>query len=130
MLTKALKDSDTLFQKIKTPAEAAIEAQSMSNLAAISVQQARRLRLDNDGFDAQDWLGKVALVLGIGDRNLAQTHDNDDDDDDDLDRPSAESRTAEGWLRIGAMAMRHSLRAPAIDFMRAAPLCERVRALT
>lgn len=115
VLHKSLDTSNKIARRGENPDEAAIEATALHGIADILQVKTRNLRLDKNAFDAQDWLGKVALVLNSGDVERAA-----DGDDDEIDRPNAEARAAEGWLKVGMMAMRHSLRVPAIDFMCAA----------
>ena len=110
-LTKAISRSNNLFGRVRRPAEATLDSKLLIMHADMGALKARNLRLDKNAFDTDDFVGKLAGMLGS--RNPAD----EDDDDEDSSEQQDDLLTADGWLRVSRVAARFTYRVPTLDFM-------------
>ncbi|CAG8635848.1 239_t:CDS:2, partial [Acaulospora colombiana] len=98
-LVKNIEKANELVQKVKHTYEAALDSRLLVKTSDLGVQKARLMKLDNNVFDADDYISK--LITLMGGRQL----DNEDE------RPSL------NWKTVGEIASHCTLRVPTLDFM-------------
>ena len=134
-LRNNLQKGNELFHNVKTPAEAVLDSNFLMVTSEMALQQARKLKVGGDFFDADDFVGKLKMLVmggsvrsqgrgagnqgsarrGSGRRAVSVDDDDDEEEEDELEAPARDPTI--GWDIIGKLATRHTLRVPPIDFM-------------
>lgn len=108
---------------VKAPNEGILDAKFLLNVSDIGSQMARKMRLNANAFDVDEYIARVAKLIGgtvcgagnatrrSGNRKASVMEPSEDDDGDDDDVDCWE------WQKLGEMAARHSRRAPVMDHL-------------
>lgn len=134
-LRTRIQTANRFFDQVKNPAEAVLDSTFLSTVGDLALQEARKLKVGGDYFDTDDFVASLKLVVmggpaagasqrrngtqrrrGRG-RGAVDSDDEEVDDDDDDDDDIAAQNPVKGWDIVGAIATRHTLRVPPIDFM-------------
>ncbi|CAJ0909073.1 18487_t:CDS:2 [Entrophospora sp. SA101] len=95
-LEKNIAKANELYEKVKNTHEATLDSRLLVLSSDLGLQKARRMRLDNNCFDTEDYISKVVGRLKV--RNA----DNEDYYD---------------WKKIGKLAAQSTLRVPTTGFI-------------
>jgi len=95
-LKKNIAKANELYEKVKNTHEATLDSRLLVLSSDLGLQKARRMRLDNNCFDTEDYISKVVGHLKV--RNA----DNEDHYD---------------WKKIGKLAAQSTLRVPTTGFI-------------
>ncbi|CAG8682910.1 8441_t:CDS:2, partial [Funneliformis caledonium] len=96
-LSNNIAKANELHQRVKNTHEATLDSRLLVLTSGLGVQKARRMKLDNNSFDVDNYVSK--LITFMGGRQL-------DSDTPDLD-----------WKSIGRLAAQFTNRVPTSDFM-------------
>lgn len=99
-LKETMQKANELYLQVRNTQEATLDSRLLVLSADLSVQKARKMRVDFNSFDTDEFVSKI-ISLGGG-RHLA-----------DSNNDSAELN----WLDIGKQAVRFGKRAVTMDFM-------------
>ncbi|RIA97708.1 Nse4 C-terminal-domain-containing protein [Glomus cerebriforme] len=98
-LSNNIARANDLHQKVKNTHEATLDSRLLVLTSDLGVQKARRMRLDNNSFDVENYITK--LITFMGGRQI----DNDNEEPD------------LNWTSIGKLASKFTTRVPTSDFM-------------
>ncbi|CAG8463797.1 6195_t:CDS:2 [Ambispora leptoticha] len=98
-LAETLKKANNLYKKVRNTHEAILDSRILVLSADLNVQKARRMKIDNNAFDTDDYIAKLTNFMG-------EQQTRGEDEDVHLD-----------WLGLGKVAARYTNRAPSMDFM-------------
>lgn len=104
-----------LLNIVKAPTEGVLDSKFLLNASEIGTQMARNLKIET-GFEIDDYLSRVANLLG-GNVRAAGRHfmTQDEEEEDELeDRDSIENWD---WQGLGRRAAKRTKRAPTLDFL-------------
>ncbi|KAK0525562.1 hypothetical protein OC842_005463 [Tilletia horrida] len=111
-LTNMLKQTDTLFDKVKAPSEGILDARLLGQMVDIGTHLARTLKTNADAFDTDSFLTRVARLMG-GQVRAAGRRGGEELDDEE----AALAANEWDWDALGRIAARHSRRAVTLDFL-------------
>ncbi|RHZ44827.1 hypothetical protein Glove_709g6 [Diversispora epigaea] len=98
-LAHNLARANELIQKVKNTHEATLDSSLLVKTSILGVQKARRMKLDSNAFDVDDYISK--LITLMGGRQI------DDDEEDPV----------LNWKLVGDIASRCTFRVPTMEFM-------------
>ncbi|CAK5281588.1 unnamed protein product [Mycena citricolor] len=107
-LTKHVRKADELFDKVKGPQEATLDSAFLLKASNMGAQKARAMKSGSGGFDVDDFVSKLARIMGGGRMSV---------DEDGASSEEEGEVPALDWSRVGRMALSKSRRVPAIGFM-------------
>jgi hypothetical protein len=116
-LKKYIERGDDLFKRVKAPAEAVLDSRNLLLVADAASILARSLKINSNAFDTDDFVGKLARLLGGGSnaRRMDEEEEEEEEEEDDEDQ-GAEIDVAR-WDDIGRIAQKSTFRVPVMDFM-------------
>ncbi|CAG8559662.1 7450_t:CDS:2 [Ambispora gerdemannii] len=99
-LSETLAKANNLYKKVRNTHEAILDSRILVLSGDLSVQKARRMKVDSNAFDTDDYIAKLVNFMG------GEQQTRGEEDDGHLD-----------WLGLGKVAARHTNRVPSVDFM-------------
>ncbi|CAG8441781.1 6477_t:CDS:10 [Ambispora leptoticha] len=99
-LSETLAKANSLYKKVRNTHEAILDSRILVLSADLSVQKARRMKIDSNAFDTDDYVGKLVNFMGGSQPHL------EEEDDAPLD-----------WLGLGKVAARFTTRVPSMAYM-------------
>ncbi|RXK38008.1 hypothetical protein M231_04677 [Tremella mesenterica] len=121
-LAKHLTRQQALFDQVRDTGTAALDARLMLTTADTAFGLARKMKLDNNDFDVDDFIIKLKSCLGLDRPDMDNISEDEDEDqlDESLERASRR-RVRDGplgdWEKVGWMAAKYSRRVPGVEFM-------------
>jgi len=106
----SVRHADDLFDNVKAPQEATMDAQLLLRASTMGAQKARSMKSGIGAFDIDEFVSKLITFMG-GRKQMDQNLDDSDvEDDTGGDAPL-------DWEKIGRKALAKSRRVPVMDFM-------------
>ncbi|KAF8070559.1 Nse4 C-terminal-domain-containing protein [Lyophyllum atratum] len=110
-LTKQVEQANKLFDKVKGPQEATLDASFLLTASNMGAQKARAMKSGSGAFDIDEFVAK--LITFMGGRKPLEEHAEEDSDVEDGEHTGASLE----WAKIGRKALAKSRRVPAMGFM-------------
>ncbi|PWZ03645.1 hypothetical protein BCV70DRAFT_154748 [Testicularia cyperi] len=109
-LLQLIEKADSLHERVVAPSESILDTKTLSSMSEIGARMARKMKLNADAFDTNEFVTRLARYLG-GEAAPVRSAGSGDDDD-------ARQRVEDwDWAKLGRLAAGYSRRAVSIDFL-------------